>query len=183
MTAKFSASSDGTKVTIGTAAEDALQIDATAKTIKALAPYALINSAPVYFSANAAAQAMGWGVVFGFGSWTVASNVGASTFNTGNGTVTPKIPGYYSVIGNVSFQTDGITDQSSYGRVLKNGLALVTQGGGASGVAGFPVYTPPALVYMNGTTDTLQVVGGKSQSPNATNVTAGIALLLVSRTG
>ena len=45
MTAKFSASSDGTKVTIGNAAEDALQIDSTAKTIKALAPYVL--SAPV----------------------------------------------------------------------------------------------------------------------------------------
>ena len=41
MTAKFSASADGSKVTIGTAAEDALQIDATAKTIKALAPYLL----------------------------------------------------------------------------------------------------------------------------------------------
>lgn len=39
MTAKFSASSDGTKVNIGNAAEDALQIDSTAKTIKALAPY------------------------------------------------------------------------------------------------------------------------------------------------
>jgi len=39
MTAKLSASADGTKVTIGTTAEDALQIDATAKTIKALAPY------------------------------------------------------------------------------------------------------------------------------------------------
>ena len=41
MTAKLTASADGTKVTIGTAAEDALQIDATAKTISALAPYAL----------------------------------------------------------------------------------------------------------------------------------------------
>jgi len=41
MTAKFSASADGSKVTIGNAAEDALQIDATAKTIKALAPYAI----------------------------------------------------------------------------------------------------------------------------------------------
>ena len=40
MTAKFSASADGTKVTIGTVAEDALQIDATAKIIKALPPYA-----------------------------------------------------------------------------------------------------------------------------------------------
>jgi hypothetical protein len=41
MTAKLTASADGSKVLIGTAAEDALQIDATAKTIKALAPYKL----------------------------------------------------------------------------------------------------------------------------------------------
>jgi hypothetical protein len=43
MTAKITADATGTKVTIGTAAEDALQIDATAKTIKALAPYLLIG--------------------------------------------------------------------------------------------------------------------------------------------
>ena len=43
MTAKITASADGTKVTIGTAAEDALQIDATAKTIKAVAPYAFLS--------------------------------------------------------------------------------------------------------------------------------------------
>jgi len=39
MTAKFSASADGSKVTIGNAAEDALQIDATAKTIAVLGTY------------------------------------------------------------------------------------------------------------------------------------------------
>jgi hypothetical protein len=41
MAAKITADATGTKVTIGTAAEDALQIDATAKIIKALAPYLL----------------------------------------------------------------------------------------------------------------------------------------------
>ena len=41
MTAKFSASSDGTKVNIGNAAEDGLQIDSTAKTISAVAPYVI----------------------------------------------------------------------------------------------------------------------------------------------
>jgi len=41
MTAKLTASADGTKDTIGTGAEDALQIDATAKTIKAISPYAI----------------------------------------------------------------------------------------------------------------------------------------------
>jgi hypothetical protein len=42
MTAKLTASADGSKVLIGTAAEDALEINATAKTIKALSPYNLV---------------------------------------------------------------------------------------------------------------------------------------------
>ena len=41
MSAKIKASSDGLKVTIGNAAEDALEINHTAKTIAALAPYLL----------------------------------------------------------------------------------------------------------------------------------------------
>jgi microcystin-dependent protein len=39
MTAKITADADGTKVLIGNAAENALEIDSAAKTIKALAPY------------------------------------------------------------------------------------------------------------------------------------------------
>ena len=41
MTAKITASADGTKVLIGTAAENALQIDSVAKTIGAVAPYSI----------------------------------------------------------------------------------------------------------------------------------------------
>lgn len=44
MIVKFLASADGTKVNIGNAAEDALQIDSVAKTIKALAPYLLVGT-------------------------------------------------------------------------------------------------------------------------------------------
>lgn len=47
MTAKFSASVDGTKVNIGTAAEDALQIDSTAKTIAPVSPYKFSGVAAV----------------------------------------------------------------------------------------------------------------------------------------
>lgn len=41
MTAKFSASADGTKVYVGNTSENALEINATGKTIKAVAPYAI----------------------------------------------------------------------------------------------------------------------------------------------
>lgn len=61
MTAKITADASGTKVTIGTAAEDALEIDATAKTVKALAPYSFL---PLASYANDSAAAAG-GVVVG----------------------------------------------------------------------------------------------------------------------
>jgi hypothetical protein len=46
MTAKLSASADGTKVTIGTAAEDALQIDTVTKKVAAISPYIIEGNDP-----------------------------------------------------------------------------------------------------------------------------------------
>jgi hypothetical protein len=61
MTAKLTASADGSKVLIGTAAEDALEIDSVTKTIKALSPYAYL---PLASYANDSAAAAG-GVAIG----------------------------------------------------------------------------------------------------------------------
>lgn len=54
MTAKFTASSDGSKVLIGNAAEDALEIDSVAKTVKVLSPYSFVPT-PSYANDSAAA--------------------------------------------------------------------------------------------------------------------------------
>ena len=56
MTAKITANVAGNLVTIGTAAEDALQIDSTAKIIKALAPYTM---APGSYANDSAAATAG----------------------------------------------------------------------------------------------------------------------------
>lgn len=48
MTAKLSASADGTKVLLGTAAEDALQIDVTAKTVSPVTPYSFSGNSPSF---------------------------------------------------------------------------------------------------------------------------------------
>ena len=61
MTAKIKASSDGLKVTIGNAAEDALEINQTAKTIKGINGYAFL---PTTSYANDSAAAAG-GVAVG----------------------------------------------------------------------------------------------------------------------
>lgn len=61
MSAKISASADGLKVNIGNAAEDALEINQTAKTIKGINGYALL---PLTSYANDSAAAAG-GVAVG----------------------------------------------------------------------------------------------------------------------
>jgi hypothetical protein len=58
MTAKLTADATGTKVTLGTAAEDALQIDATAKTISALAPYGMLPKVPAFAAYQSTEQTL-----------------------------------------------------------------------------------------------------------------------------
>lgn len=56
MTAKIKADASGTKLTVGTAAEDALEIDSTAKTIKPVSPYAFSGEQKGGTTAPAAGQ-------------------------------------------------------------------------------------------------------------------------------
>jgi len=80
MTAKIKADASGTKVTIGTAAEDALQIDATAKIIKALAPYLLKGDiaaqslVPEGYVELASGLILQWGLGSGLSTGPVATN-------------------------------------------------------------------------------------------------------------
>ena len=66
MTAKFSASADGTKVYLGNASEYALELDATGKLIKPVAPYKF-SAAPgdilqvvTHFDGGASATGSSW---------------------------------------------------------------------------------------------------------------------------
>lgn len=80
MTAKFSASADGTKVNIGNAAEDALQIDSTAKTIKALAPYLLKGDIAAQSLAQKGYVKLASGLIIQWGIQSFAAGVANVTF-------------------------------------------------------------------------------------------------------
>lgn len=85
MTAKFSASADGTKVYLGNASENALELDATAKLIKAVAPYAFSLPARVYAPGEIIQQVIASdGGVTGFG------NSGFVSVTQSAKTITPK---------------------------------------------------------------------------------------------
>lgn len=59
MTAKITANGAGNLVTLGTAAEDAIQIDSTAKTIKGVSPYTFTGIVLTNYANDPAAAAGG----------------------------------------------------------------------------------------------------------------------------
>jgi hypothetical protein len=153
MTAKITADASGTKVTIGTAAEDALQIDATAKTIKALAPYQMNGNGPAFSAwtlANISLTASAFQLV----------NFDQEDFDTNNafasGVFTPNVAGYYQV--NFTVITSGGTNASIVIALFKNGVRYLDgQVGFVSGASENIGGSGSAVVYMNGTTDYLDV--------------------------
>ena len=171
MTAKFSASADGTKVTIGTAAEDALQIDATAKTIKAVAPYSLQPSGPA-FSAylNATTQAVPINT-------PTKVNLDTEEFDTNNcfsaGRFTPTVAGYYQVSFAVNWAAMVAQVRAAF--VLKNGVRH--KDGASSGNNGSASGEPStaagaALVYLNGTTDYIEL-GAQNSNTGGSTINGG----------
>jgi len=123
MTAKLSASADGTKVTIGTAAENALQIDATAKTVKALAPYQMNGNGPA-FSAYASTDTS-------FATGPQKINLLGELFDTdgqfANSRFTAVVAGIYQF--NFSFQ---MTLNGAHAVLMKNGVTVVAYGSNSS---------------------------------------------------
>lgn len=155
MTAKFSASADGTKVNIGNAAEDALQIDSVAKTIEAVVPYTLASNGPAFSVQLSADQT---GVVSG--TWTkILFNTELFDTNNcfANYKFTPNVPGYYQINGSVSMNaTAGITTVGV--AIYKNGVILNTSSNNVPSSVDV-TKTVSAVIYLNGTTDYVELFG------------------------
>jgi hypothetical protein len=152
MTAKIGASADNTKVTIGNAAEMALEIDSVAKTIKALAPYQMAGNGPAFAASGLLQQ-------FTVNAPTKVS-VTTEIFDTNNcydapnSRFTPNVPGYYQC--NISLNNQVAIDTfGMYGWIAKNGN-VVAQGGSTGNAAAFAFATASCVVYMNGTTDFIE---------------------------
>lgn len=156
MTAKFSASSDGTKVNIGNAAEDALQIDSTAKTIKALAPYQMAGNGPAFRATQAVPQQVNANVadLCVFATEVFDTN---NCFNPTFSAFTPNVAGYYQInaaAGNFFASNAG----GIYVSLRKNGT-LYSEGGKVSGgTNSFAAATVSDIIYLNGTTDYVDVL-------------------------
>jgi hypothetical protein len=148
MTAKLGASTDGTKVTLGTSAEDILQIDTTAKTIKPLGSYKMAGNGPAFIARKTASQTIVSGEITKV-TMGVEDYDTDNCFDLANSRFTPNVAGFYYVSGLIySIPASG----AAYAHIFKNGADYLYGTGAPQGVSGVS-----GLVYMNGTTDYLEL--------------------------
>jgi hypothetical protein len=94
----------------------------------------------------------------------------ASCYNTATSNFTPNVAGYYQV--NTSVYFAGVTSQYGFLIIRKNGVEFA-YGSGLIGTVGGALSTGSCLVYMNGTTDYLDIAA--IQYAGTTQVVASIA--------
>jgi hypothetical protein len=82
-------------------------------------------------------------------------------YNPSNGRFTPKLPGYYSVNFRFMFRNNSSSGTSGYIAVLKNGVEYSLA---FDDTASFSCPSIETVVYMNGTTDYLQVAATVSSA-------------------
>jgi len=154
MSAKITASADGTTVTFGTAAENALQINATAKTIKPVSPYQMAGNGPA-FRATGATVAPVVNVLAKVPVQTEVFDTN-SNYDAPNSRFTPTVAGYYQF--NASGGNQAALDTFGlYLAIMKNGSTTLSQGGSTGNASAFARATAAAIEYMNGTTDYVEV--------------------------
>lgn len=101
----------------------------------------------------------------------------ASAFSISTGRFTPTVAGYYEINARVSYSSDGIT-ATYVGVVLgKNGDQYALSSVGSS--AGYPTMSVSDVVYLNGSTDYVQVGTKHNASGSAISVSAAISGALI----
>jgi microcystin-dependent protein len=185
MTAKLTASADGSKVIIGTAAEDALQIDEIDKTIKALAPYVMQGvpaGAVMDFAMNTAPA--GWlecnGAIVSRTTYAALFAAIGTTWGAGDGSTTfqlPEMRGRYRAMAG----TDGTSGSKTFGQKLGDAIRNITgttgqvyrsAAAGGSGAIGLASYGgTPAKAGIAGTDpgDNANIVFNASSSVPTAN--------------
>ncbi|MEN6407889.1 MAG: hypothetical protein ABFC77_15655 [Thermoguttaceae bacterium] len=168
MTAKITADATGTKVTIGTAAEDALQIDATAKTIVAVSPYQMLGSGPAF----RARMNVSGAPIPSNPTYLTPEFDTASAFNPTTGYFQPNVAGYYQLNASWVGQTGGAASR------LELSFQTVTESNIGQSIIVIPAVTSEfsgpstsAVIYLNGTTDKVRVFIASSNA--GANVTLG----------
>jgi len=145
---------NGSGVVVGTASEDALQINTTAKTISAVTPYQMNGNGPAFSATGSTFE--------GTANVSTKALVTTEVFDTNNAydapnsLFSPAVPGYYQINATGGNQNAG-PDWGLYLSLVKNGSTTIATGGGTGNAYAFARASATAIVYMNGTTDTVEV--------------------------
>ena len=142
-------------LTLGVGAEDALQIDATAKTVKALSPYSIGSNGPAFRANIGTVRNPTPGVYQALQGWTEQLD-STGAFNPTTGVFQPAVAGYYQVTLSLLYVNTNAVHNSGIATVYKNGaediwsLAALSDYASARNTA-----VATGIVYLNGTTDQL----------------------------
>lgn len=140
---------------------------------------AILPNAPVFRAAsNAITVPTGLTTTF-FTSYGTATFDPTSAFDPLTGKFQPQVPGYYQVNAVVSYGVNGISATAVTGLIAKNGSGSEVLAGCGSSTTTYPSIQASAVVYMNGTSDYLQVGTYHNAAGNATSITCNFSGALV----
>ena len=149
--------------------------DATGTILTTATPGVPVNG-PLLVSGLATQISVSANTNTAFTSFAASATDTAGCFNTANGRFTPTVAGYYHVIATVNYGNNGVTSVAVNASVFKNGSTASYPSAVYSSGA-YPTIQTSALVYLNGSTDYVQVytyIVGNS----AINVTAQLQAFL-----
>lgn len=156
MTISLNAAADGLSGTIMVNGADALKIDSVTQEITAVAPYRLAGDGPAVFTTFSGTTVNPATVTVLTLNTPVFDT--AADMNTTNGRFTPSVAGYYQC--NAEVSQGAATSGGLECRLRKSGTDIfATFAFGAGDVSTYKHAATSGLVYMNGTTDYIEVIG------------------------
>jgi hypothetical protein len=115
------------------------------------------GNGPLLVSGGSTAISVSANTSTAFTSFAASAIDTASCFNTANGRFTPTVAGYYHVIASVNYGSNGVTTVAVNASVFKNGAATSIYPSAVYSSGAYPTIQTSALVYLNGSTDYVQV--------------------------
>ena len=109
----------------------------------------------VFMQAQSAQGSVGTVAFTPLSGWTIADSLNGGTIS-GSGIWTPPVAGWYQINFWTSYASVGITASLNWTQLRKNGV-VVANGGSGAGSLIFPVSRGSWLIYLNGTTDNIDV--------------------------
>jgi len=148
-------------------------------TVNAAGKVAFPQNLNVFMQAQSAQGSVGTAAFTPLSGWTIADSLNGGTIN-GTGQWTPPVAGWYQINFFTAYSSVGITASQNYTQLRKNGALVASAGSGANSLI-FPVSRGSWLVYLNGTTDNIDVGAYHNAGVVVGSVTNGFNGALVVR--